>query len=88
MIRIVTAPAAYPPKHSSGIYKIQCSNGKIYVGSAVCIVKRWGYHKQAEEVRQRVASGIRYQELAREFECSVSTIYNVVLKQRGYSCFV
>jgi len=46
MIRIVTAPASDPPKHSSGVYQIRCKNGKVYVGSAVCIAKRWGYHKQ------------------------------------------
>jgi group I intron endonuclease len=33
-------------KNKSGIYYIQnINNGKIYIGSAVCIIKRWRVHK-------------------------------------------
>jgi group I intron endonuclease len=36
-----------PPPHASGVYQIRCiPTGKIYVGSAVDLFKRWEQHRR------------------------------------------
>jgi len=45
-IKIITPPSAEPAPNFSGIYAIRCvANGRVYVGSAVMIAKRWRSHR-------------------------------------------
>lgn len=46
-LRIITPPTVEPP-NVSGVYAIRCTpTGKVYVGSAVWIAKRWRHHREA-----------------------------------------
>jgi hypothetical protein len=53
LLKLKTAPTVEPGKHNKtcGVYKILClTSGKIYIGSAVWVEKRWRGHK--EELRK------------------------------------
>lgn len=46
-LKLIIAPASEPPNYS-GIYCIRCTqNGKVYIGSAVWVAKRWRGHREA-----------------------------------------
>lgn len=49
--KVITAVTTEPVPNFSGIYTIRCAEtGKVYVGSAVWIAKRWRHHR--EELRR------------------------------------